>query len=199
MIEVEEKFIFDKGSEKKVIQGANFLGEKLLIDTYYDTKDYALTTKDTWLRNRNGNFELKVPLNEGKGINDRIVDRYDELETAEEIRKALSIPMERTLKEDLKMKGYYPFATLVTTRRKYKKGDFNIDLDIVDFGYKIIEIELMVKDSLEMKQAVERINFFAKEKGLISRIERIIRGKLIEYIYRNDSKHYLALIEAGVV
>ena len=50
MIEVERKFTVGGDDEKRLLEGADFLLEKTLMDVYYDTPDYALSTKDMWLR-----------------------------------------------------------------------------------------------------------------------------------------------------
>lgn len=196
MIEVEKKFILKDEDIDRLTQGAEFISEKTFTDTYYDTVDFSLTTKDMWLRQRGDRFELKVPLNQGESISNRVLDQYEEYETEEEIRKILRLPEHKTLKEDLEDAGYHSIGTLTTTRKKYKKGEFIIDLDIIDFGYQIGEIELMVKDQSEIQEASDKIIAFAKENGLII---TAVRGKIIEYIHRNDPKHYQALVDAGVV
>ena len=183
MIEVERKFILKEGDIDKLTKRAEFISEKTFTDTYYDTAEFSLTTKDIWLRQRGDRFELKVPLNQGESMTNRVLDQYEEYETEEEIRKILNLPEKKTLKEDLEESGYHPIATLITTRKKYKKGEFIIDFDIIDFGYSIGEIELMIKDKSEIKKASDKIIAFAEENGLI--ISAVL-GKLVEYIRRND-------------
>lgn len=196
MIEVEKKFTLSKDDKARVVQGAEFLGEKSFRDTYYDTSDFALTTSDKWLRLRGDRFELKLPMNEGKGASSRRLDQYEELDTDEAILQALNLSLNGSLKQTLKVNGYEPFSTFTTTRKKYKKGDFTIDLDEMDFGYSIAEIELMVEGQSEMQKALERILAFAREHGLSV---APVRGKVIEYIKRNNPVHYKALEAAGVL
>ena len=62
MIEIEKKFILTPEQEQALIKGADFIEEKEFTDIYYDDKILSLTTKDIWLRERAGKFELKVPL-----------------------------------------------------------------------------------------------------------------------------------------
>lgn len=195
-IEVEKKFILSEEDIQRIIQGAQFLGEKSFTDTYFDTADYSLTKADKWLRLRDDRFELKLPMNQGKGSSQRKLDQYEELTDDNLIRSALGIKVVGTLEDDLKANGYEPFSTFTTTRKKYKKSDFIIDLDTMDFGYSIGEIELMVNDASEMETALNRILAFAEELGLSI---APVRGKVIEYIKRNNPNHYKALDKAGVL
>ncbi len=192
MIEVEKKFILSPENETRLVTGSEFLGEKIQTDVYYDTENFSLSLKEWWLRTRNGSFELKVPISQNI---DRVAEQFDELEEEGQIRKALNLPGEN-LAEDLKTHGYAPFAKIITTRRKYRRGHFNIDLDQVDYGtstYTIAEIERMVNDPSEIEAAVTEIMNFAKEIDLT--IVRI-RGKVMEYLKRHRPEHYQALVNA---
>jgi adenylate cyclase class IV len=196
MIEVEKKFILNEQDEERLTNDAQFLNKRVFTDIYYDTENHYLTSKDRWLRSREGRFELKLPLHEGA---DRLADQYDELENEQEIREALDMPSNRNLADDLAKAGYLPFCTCKTSRRKYKKGPFSIDLDIVDFQnftYSIGEIELMVNEKSEIEGAINKIIAFAKEKDLTI---APVRGKVIEYLQRAKQNHYQTLVRAGVV
>ena len=50
-----------------LLKDAEFVGEKLLKDVYYDYSDYRFLKNKIYLRNRNGNFELKVGDDEVEG------------------------------------------------------------------------------------------------------------------------------------
>ncbi len=196
MIEVEKKFLLNEQDKERLIKDAKFLNERVFIDIYYDTKFFSLTSNDKWLRYREGRFELKLPLHDGV---DRLADQYDELEDEQKIREALSMPFNGTLADDLAKAGYSPFCTCKTTRRKYKKEPFIIDLDIVDFQdfiYNIGEIELMVNNKSEIESAIEKIMVFAKEQNLTI---APVRGKVIEYLKRVRPDHYQALVQVKVV
>lgn len=195
-IEVEKKFILTNEEIEKITQGAEFLSEKSFTDVYFDTAAFSLTTVDKWLRLRDDRFELKLPMNEGKGASQRKLDQYEELDTDMAIRNVLDLASKGTLREDLETNGYKPFSTFTTTRRKYKKGDFIIDLDTMDFGYSIGEIELMVSEKSEMENALNKILSFAKELNLSV---APVRGKVIEYIKRTNPAHYQALEKAGIL
>lgn len=196
MIEVEKKFILSGEDRERLTKEAEFLSERIFTDAYYDTSDFVLTSQDKWLRSRDGRFELKLPLHHGV---DRLADQYDELEDDDSIKSALGFVGENSLADNLAANGYKPFGTLTTTRRKYQKGDFIIDLDVIDFGdsiYTIGEIEMMVNDKSEIDGAIEEIISFAKEQRLTI---APVRGKIIEYLKRNNPDHYKVLVEVGVV
>ncbi len=194
MIEVEKKFLLKGDDEKRLIEGADFIGEKVFTDIYYDTKDFSLTGNDNWLRQRDGKFELKLSLNK-EAV--RKANFYDEIEDEDRIKEFLGISgydMEDILLE----KGYFKFCICKTTRRKYKKGIFGIDIDFVeygDFNYQLAEIELMVENKSEMAKALENIIDFAKEKGLNT---GYVRGKVLVYLKEKSPQHFKALVKAGV-
>jgi predicted adenylyl cyclase CyaB len=188
MIEIEKKFLLSKADEARLIDGAEFITEKKFTDVYYDTDDYALTKNDTWLRSRDGRFELKVLT--GESHQGRSVDQYKEIEDDKSIAQKLNIETDKPLAEALTAFGYKPFATIVTIRRKYKKDGFAIDLDAADFGYEIAEIELMVESKEGVPGAVQKIVSFAESHGLkVSPVN----GKLVEYLKRFRKEHLEAL------
>lgn len=196
MIEVEKKFYLHAGDEQRLLEGAEKVSVKSMTDTYFDLPDYTLTKKDWWLRCRNDRWELKVALagrSAAGGTN-----QYDELEDEQIIREAINLGSGQELSADLERAGYRPFATIITTRRKYRKQGFTIDLDSMDFGYEICEIEKMVDVQDEADQAVKQILTFAKEMGLE---EGKTRGKVLEYLFRYAPEHYKALKTAwgGIV
>jgi len=87
MIEVEKKFLLNMEQEKQLLEGAEFLTEKVFTDIYYDDANYSLTANDKWLRQRGNKWELKLPFN--KIASERLGDLYDEIEDENEIRKIL--------------------------------------------------------------------------------------------------------------
>ncbi len=196
MIEVEKKFILNEQDKERLTKNAEFLNERIFTDIYYDTEFFSLTSNDKWLRSRDGKFELKISLCRGT---DRLADQYEELEDEQKIRETLNLPINEKFADDLAKAGYFPFCTCKTTRRKYKKEPFIIDLDIVDFQdftYNIGEIELMVNEKSEIENAIEKIIVFAKSQNLTI---APVRGKVIEYLKRIKPIHYQALVQAKVV
>jgi adenylate cyclase class IV len=193
MIEIEKKFILTEEQEKKLIAGAEFLGEKKIVDAYYDDSRYSLSTKDIWLRCRNGRFELKIPMN--VALEKRVSDQYRELETDQEIAAYLNLDAGKPLVDAIRENGYAPFATIVTTRKKYKKDGYGIDLDSVDFGYDVAEIELMIDDESKIQETTLKIICYAGTYGLEG---GVVRGKVSEYLRRKKPDHFQALVEAAV-
>ncbi len=194
MIEIEKKFILTEEQERNLIQGAIFVSEKTFTDTYYDTPDYVITAKDTWFRKRDDRFELKIPMN--VSIEERVSDQYRELENEEDIALYLKLPIDKPFLEALKEANLNPFVSIITTRRKYTKDGFGIDLDSVDFGYSIAEIESMTDDESKIDETTDKIIKYAKTYGLS---EGTVYGKVIEYLRRNNPAHFQALIDAKVV
>lgn len=192
-IEVEKKFFLNNSDKRVLIDGADSVGVKTFTDIYYDNAIYNLTSNDIWLRVRDGRWELKLPL---EHFQTRIVDQYRELETESDISEYFNFPKDKPLTQLLTDAGYQPFASLTTTRSKYKKEGFTIDLDAIDFGYEIVEIEKIVDNETEISKATNAILSFAKKYNLKT---GQVRGKVIEYLKRNDRKHFEALIASGVV
>lgn len=187
MIEVEKKFILDESQQKRLLDGAEFQMEKTLADTYFDTSDLALGRSNRWLRSRNGKFELKIPV---AAVEPGLFNEYHELESENEIRVALKLLGGKSLVEALVDHNYLPQATMVTTRKEYKKEGFTIDLNEFDFGYQIVEIELMVSGESEVESARRRIADFAVRHQLTM---APVRGKLFEYWRRFKPELYQLL------
>lgn len=196
MIEVEKNFDLREGDKGRVTEGARLIAAKTFTDVYYDTPEYYLTGRDFWLRTRDGEFQLKVPLNREK-IAERVSDQYRELETEEEIVRELGVTLQGSLAETLKTLGYKPFARIVTSRESWEREGFHLDFDEMDYGFSAFEIELMVEKVEDIAGAEQRILDFGKKFGLAPSTDG--RGKVIEYLFRNDRKHYEFLVKRGKV
>jgi adenylate cyclase class IV len=64
-IEIERKFIVpDNYHERLTAQGFKIQQEfdEILLDKYYDIYEHSLMKEDHWLRQRNGDWELKYPV-----------------------------------------------------------------------------------------------------------------------------------------
>lgn len=196
MIEVEKKFILTEKNMELLMSDADFLSERTFTDIYFDTFTYDLTSKNMWLREREGHFELKVAMSTDSGI---FADQYEEIEDEELIAKILKLDRKDSFTEDLKSAGIEKFCTCTTTRKKYKREEFIIDLDQVEFPeftYTIGEIELMVETKDEIEDAITKILKFASDLQLEI---APVRGKVIEYLKRIRPIHYQALVDVGVV
>ena len=194
MIEIEKNFDLHPGDKERLIEGAKFLNNKTFTDVYYDTEDFRLTAKDYWLRQRDGKWELKVPLN-GTAAN-RETDQYRELEDQKEIARELELPGNAPFQKEIQNIGARPFATIVTNRKRYQKGDFHLDFDEMDFGFSTFEAELMIENEKDIPAAEQKIMDFAREYGIASTPGA---GKVIVFIERNNLAHYNALLKSGVV
>jgi len=193
MIEVEKKFQLTKEQEARLLDGATFYKQVTNTDVFYDTPDFHYTKDDTWLRTRNDKYELKIRIHEiGKGNKGTI---YDEITDEQRIREILKLENNISMAEAIEHAELQPFARIKKERRSYKLKDFRIDIDIYDFGYELAEIELLVEKPSEAREAEKRIVALAQAIGLDQTPQR---GKVIEYLYRFDRKHYEALLEAGV-
>ncbi|HOI60098.1 MAG TPA: CYTH domain-containing protein [Candidatus Pacearchaeota archaeon] len=196
MIEIEKKFILSEKEKDQILKDAQFLGEKIFTDIYYDKKDYSLTLKDYWLRFRDGRVELKVPV---KKENNTFINQYEEIIDEDKIRQKIGIKKVEDLISDLNLNNYIPFCECKTTRTKYKKDIFSIDLDFVDFNdfsYNIAEVEITVENETSIDDAIEKINIFAKENNLKL---KSVKGKVIEYINRKTPHLYNKLLKKGIV
>lgn len=193
MFEVEKKFKLNSQQIKKLTKHAKFIGERVMTDIYYDTADFELIKQDVWLRSRNGKFELKIPMSD---INKRKTEQYEEIEDEIKIKKFLNFDINESLKKILSTNKYRPFCVCKTTRRKFQKDKFIIDLDLVNFDrftYRIAEIELMVKDKSEIAAAEKKILDFVKENNLKRSPSR---GKVLEFLNHIMPKDYQSILNA---
>lgn len=187
MIEVEKKFQPTEEQLNKLLDNSVFCKDVVNHDIIYDYPDYRLIKKSIRLRNRNGEFELKV--SEEKDENN--VFSSLEIENEEEIKKYFGIEMPIT--EFIKL-NMIEAIKITTKRKKYKKDDFIIDIDDLDFGYHCVEIELLVEKKSEVSRAHERIvnlaasygfdlkNVPAKKKEYF----RIVKPEVFKELYRNQ-------------
>jgi len=154
MIEVEKKFQPTPEQLAKLLDGAEFLGEVTLHDLYYDFADLRLIKNDIRLRKRNDGYELKIGA--GNGI-------AQELETEEDIQKyfGTEIPIGDFVRENM-----FEVINFKNHRKKYKKDNFTIDVDSMDFGYQLVEIELLVSDESEIAEAEQKIYALAESFGI---------------------------------
>jgi len=198
MYEVEKKFVYNKENKEGIdhlIADSTFFKEVVNDDVYYDTENYDLLVKETYLRTRNGSFELKISQSK-KTKSIREIEQHIEIENDSEIRDYLNIKGDGDLKNDLEKAGYSLRFSYKVIRKKYKNGDFAIDFDKADYGFTSVEIELLVETEKEMNMAIKKIRNFAKSYGLI---KSPMRGKLFEYIYRNNKKAWEKVVNANIV
>lgn len=198
MIEIEKKFLLTDEQTQALLTDAQKLSEKSITDSYLDTSGYSLTTKDLWLRERNGSFELKTPL-KTKGAS--ATHRYYESTELGDIRQALKLDDGDTFTASLANSRIERFMTCLTYRKSYSKQGFRIDIDTVTyqnspFTYAIAEIELIVDDEAQVDEAEDRIIAFAKQHGLTT--DQVVLGKIVAYLKSERADHYKALVEADI-
>lgn len=196
MFEIEKKFRLSTETEKSLLENAEFLGEKSFEDIYFDTDDYSLTKNDKWLRCREGNFEMKIPL---PGNNKVCGNQYEELTEEQKIKDDLKLEGNDRLNKILEENNYKPFCKIKTFRQEYKKEGYTIDVDKVDcgdFDYRLVEIESLIDNPEEANEVLKKIIEFGKSFGL--KDERL-RGKVVQYLKNKKSVHYDALVKCGVV
>ena len=101
------------------------------------------------------------------------------------------------MKDFLIEKDYRSFCEISTTRKKYKKEGFGIDLDVMDFNYTVAEIEFMIDDESKIKEATQSIIKFAQQFGINT--NAVVLGKVTEYLRIKSPAHFQALIDAKVI
>lgn len=181
MIEVEKKFKLTDTQVSSLLQKATFLKQVEFTDTYYDDANFSHILKDEWLRDRNGKFQLKVPLSIDSH---RLVDQYEEIEDDASIIEHLNLNQKESIADNLSQKNIKPFCKCHTIRKKYQNQEFIIDIDEVnyeDFSYSICEIEILVETESEVEAAIQKILDFSKKHNLEV---APVRGKVVEYIKR---------------
>ena len=196
MIEVEKRFALDNPEmEKKILEGATFVAQEKHMDAYYDNDAYVLTTADRWLRTRDGQWELKEPLIPMAQRAPTFGSEYHEITDTTELRSLLHLAKRGTLAEDIRRAGYHPLCTFTTNRDKYIRDGLTIVIDIVSFGFRLAEVELMVHDASESDAAHARIRAFIDTLGIPL---KPVGGKMSEWFKRNNPAHYNTLQSLGV-
>ncbi len=176
MIEVEKSFDPSPEQLARILDGAEFLGETLNHDVYYDYPDLRLAKQKIKLRVRNGVPELKIEKSE-------TVD--NEIEDEEEIKQffGIQIPLNEFIKNEL-----IEIINYKNVRRKYKKEGIKIDVDNLDFGMQSCDFEVMVHDVREIPHAEEKIFTFARSVGLDPKAQNI--GKRRVYLKKFKPEVY---------
>ncbi|MDQ3076097.1 MAG: CYTH domain-containing protein [bacterium] len=154
MIEVEKKFQPTEEQLTAMLEGAEFVGEVVNHDVYYDYPDYRLHREGSCFRKRNNNFELKIKL---------FKNAKKEIEDEQEIKRyfGTNAPLQDFIDNNLLV-----LTDFKNTRKKYKKEGFSIDLDNMDFGYTMCEMELMVEREDQIDEARNLLAEFMEQYGI---------------------------------
>merc|ERR1712156_744015 len=192
-IEIERKFIVpDNYHERLTAQGFQLQQEfdEVLVDKYYDTHEHDLIKEDHWLRQRNGDWELKYPV--GLDGHKQGSTLYHETTCIEEImtrlRPILKVEESCSLLQNLLEKTYLkPFAQLETKRKCYSREDkVNIVIDSTDWGHSVGEIEIMVMDHDHITEATSKIETIGAELEF----QNVTTGKLHDYCKKFNQPAY---------
>ena len=179
MIETEIKFLYEEEKIATLISDATLLEEKELTDIYFDDEEFSLFLSDTYLRDRNGGLELKVPTQDNSG----------ELKSYDEITKLIEKHLPKPLQE------YAPAITVHTSRKSYEKDGVRIDLDIATINgktYRIGELEITGEENA---QNVENHLRAIIEQYTLTPVRY---GKVFLYIKEELPELYTQLQKQGV-
>ena len=147
-VEVEEKFaatIEPEALEKRVRElGGEVLRTVEFYDEYFDTEELTLTTRDTWLRRRDGAWELKVPAEARRQATGGETTAFREIEDVPSIAAELASLGVEGFPDDTTLK---PFAAFGTRRDKYSLNEVSVDVDAASYGHSIMELEVMTDGS----------------------------------------------------
>ncbi|XP_076321336.1 thiamine-triphosphatase-like isoform X2 [Tachypleus tridentatus] len=172
-LEVERKFIVPADCETLIESlGGTLIEEKHFQDDYYDTEDYSLTIKDYWLRQRDGIWQLKYPPEERDESSS--TSQYCETDSEEQIYDLLTKVLQPYLGRcnmsvsNIVSSICHNFASFKTKRKSYKIDDVKIDIDMMDFGFNVGEIEIVIHRRSDLSQALSRIDDLASKLGFQS-------------------------------
>ena len=207
-IEVERKYdasVVSVDVLTKTVEslGGETKGVVTFTDVYYDTPDASLAAKDTWLRARDGAWEIKVPL-EGddtapRSGGERSVFREVEGPGAclHELNAALlgappandvddartnDLDAEAALIAAMKTLDVTPFAKFTTERAKFSLDGADVDVDAASFGHGVCEVEVLCAYESQVPDAEAKISYVAQRLGLTPLSDS--GGKLETYIRR---------------
>ena len=186
MIEVEKKFQPTEEQLKMLLAGAEFLGEKEYTDIYYDLPDLSFYKRELRLRKRNDDYELKIQISDSK--QHKAVFNEEVTESGEILARLgfdRNDNLEKIIRENLVI-----LCTIKTKRKKYRVGEFEIDVDETDFDYNICEIELMVESEANINEAEQKILTLAEHFGFST---KKLPGKVAECLRKTRPEIYKEL------
>lgn len=179
-VEVEHKFLVVPHTQAKLVSlGAVREGCASFKDIYYDTRDHTITFRDFWLRQRDGAWQLKCPVQEHSSK--PLTDQYIELETEKDILDQLltsgslsfddqcdNISLDQLVSDGVLIS----IAEFITTRETWllkedgSTENVSVVLDTTNFDYDIGEVELMVGSATLVAEAEKRVRELAEKIGV---------------------------------
>lgn len=192
MIEVERKFRVSPETKSRLEQRSSSKGMIKFIDCYCCEE---LALEDMWLRQRNGAWELKIPV---------LPDRPKRLGTT--VYRELVEPTvwDELSRLKVEIKGRRPYATLHTERTQLKcvweSREIEVVLDVCTtedgFRYSVGELEILVARDSEVEDAATTLDHFAESLNLLGQSDA--NGKLIAYLKEKNETLYNALALKGL-
>lgn len=82
---------------------------------YFDTREYALTKNDIWLRSRDGQWELKIPKHSDCGKEQR---EFEEIFGEEKIRQIFGVVQRGEFLSDIAEFGYENFCEIISEKEE---------------------------------------------------------------------------------
>lgn len=172
-IEVEQKFqVTDDYRSRLEDAGASMVRPPTLMkDVYWDTEDLILLSRDWWLRQRDGVWELKVsvsPTNMDSSHSDGLTT-YREVTGEQAVRDTLTHGGVNSELEQLVV-----MARVACTRENWRLGRLGLVVDRMEDGYIVGELEVMcnleARDEAvrEVEQVAARLGFTPQKTGKVS-------------------------------
>ena len=161
MIEVEKKFQPTEEQLSRLLEGAVLVKEKTMHDMYYDFPDFRIFKSGNRLRKRDSGFELKayIPTKSGVAVAHEYTDEKSILEN-------LKLTENKDSLGELVSKHMQVVCDFITIRKEYTKQAFVIDVDQMDFGVGVTEIEMLVETEDQISDASKKILDFAESFGM---------------------------------
>ena len=181
VIEVEKHFTIGPETRSKLTAlGARLTQREEFTDIYYDTDAHQLMTSSHWLRQRNGEWQLKYPV---VPDNETIIQRQtsrtecnyeleEELAIIKQLRAVVVIEGTPSLNHLVHPLGMLvPVAEFSTRREKWAWPDgwmgerVSIELDEASFDYAIGAVEVLVGGADQVTVAEEKAREIARKIG----------------------------------
>ena len=180
-------------------------GTKRFTDVYYDTADCSLTRRDTWLRERDGAWELKLPVYEDARRSGGERTAFTEVEGEAAVAAALRDLLPGI---DEKMSAQ-PLSEMLNAARAAICGILHDALQMEArqrehrrrrglVCHAVMEIEVLCKSESDVDEAEAEVARVADILGA-QPLSGSMGGKLETYIRRHCPSVLAQLVEAGVL
>jgi len=206
----------------KLSKVSTFVYESKYDDIYYDympdknqpnLNPYQLTKNDTWLRKRNGLWEMKFPslvdgISHVRKKQMQTLPSYEYTAGEKLVRRQLNMQQNPvtiknppSLDQELAERGIKQFAKFSTTIAEYTldRGHF-IQFISTDFNYYLGLVigNIPEGDKEEFDDFLDFYYLLIREHNLDAHPAKI-HEPVVEYIRRNASDHMHALIDASII